>query len=509
MEASMIASFQMKTTGRSVSCGNEKQFIYCNLRNFRSFCQSNSLVLARSKKNCSVGFSSKASQLSPIVAVHKDPVVNPSSSPIKSKSVTFDSGRLYVALPLDLISECHTINHIKAIATGLKALKLLGIDGVELPIWWSLVEKKAGDYNWSAYLALAELVHNMGFKIHASFHFNASKEAKIPLPEFVSKIGESNPNVFFTDKSGRRYKECLSLSVDELPVLDGRTPVQAYQELLESFKLTFGSLDNHATNRNGVGEFQCYDEYTLLDLKQHGESTSNPLWGLGGPHDAPSYNESPTAGNFFKDEGGSWETLYGDFFLSWYSDRLVSHGDRLLSMASRVFSDTKVVVSGKIPIEHGYSGTRSHPCELTSGFYNTVNRNGYEAVARMLAKNSADLVVPGMDLLDGRQGSNSRPKSLVEMIKETCGNNGVGVIGQNSVVSSAEEGMKQIKKNLIEGDGVVDQFIYQRMGAEFFSPKNFSLFTELVRGLSSQPEMHSDDLPAARSRSNAYAQHAA
>lgn len=298
----------------------------------------------------------------------------------------------------------------------------------------------------------------------------------------------------------------------------------AYKDFCESFKLAFASYmdstitgitmglgpngdlcypsQHAAVGSNGVGEFQCYGKYMLVNLKQHAESTSNPLWGLGGPHDVPTYDEAPNVRNFFKDQGGSWETPYGDFFLSWYSNQLISHGDRLLSMASCVFSDTEVAVSGKIPLKHTLSSTRSHPCELTSGFYNTANRDGYEAVAQMYARNSASLVLPGMDLLDKH---NSRPESLIAQITEACGHNGVDVIGQNSALLSAAEEAKQIKKNLTEKDGVVNQFIYQRMGADFFSPKNFPVFTELVRSLS-QPEMPFDDLPAARSSSNLYAQ---
>lgn len=87
----------------------------------------------------------------------------------------------------------------------------------------------------------------------------------------------------------------------------------------------------------GVGEFQCYDKYMLDNLKQYAEEKGNPLWGLGGPHDAPTYDQPPCVDTFFKDQGGSWESPYGVFFLEWYSNQLVSHGHRILSLASSVF----------------------------------------------------------------------------------------------------------------------------------------------------------------------------
>lgn len=154
-----------------------------------------------------------------------------------------DNVRLFVGLPLDSVSDCNAVNHAKAIAAGLKALKLLGVEGVELPVWWGIVEKEAmGKYEWSGYLALAEMVQNADLKLHVSLCFHASKQHKISLPEWVSRIGESEPSIFFTDRAGKQYKECLSLAVDDLPVLNGKTPVQVYHEFCESFKSSFSSF---------------------------------------------------------------------------------------------------------------------------------------------------------------------------------------------------------------------------------------------------------------------------
>lgn len=148
--------------------------------------------------------------------------------------------RLFVGLPLDAVTDCNTVNHVRAIAAGLKALKLLGVEGVELPVWWGVAEKEAmGKYDWSGYLALAEMVQNAGLKLHVSLCFHANEQPKIPLPEWVSHIGESEPSIFYADRSGQHFQGCLSLAVDDLPVLNGKTPVQVYQEFCESFKSSF------------------------------------------------------------------------------------------------------------------------------------------------------------------------------------------------------------------------------------------------------------------------------
>lgn len=456
-------------------------------------------------------------------AVRSDTVSGNSSDPA-TRSKAIDGVRLFVGLPLDAVSDCNTLNHARAIAAGLKALKLLGVDGVELPVWWGISEKETmGKYEWSSYLAFVEMVQKVGLKLHVSLCFHASKEPKIPLPEWVSKIGEANPNIFFTDRSGHHYKDCLSLAVDDLPVLNGKTPIEVYQEFCQNFKSSFshfmgstitgismglgpdGELrypSHHqpvkSTKILGVGEFQCYDKSMLHRLKQHAEANGNPLWGLGGPHDAPNYDQFPNSNGFFKEHGGSWETPYGDFFLSWYSSQLISHGNCLLSLAAAAFSDSPVKISGKVPLMHSWYKTRSHPSELTAGFYNTVNRDGYEAVADMFARNSCKVILPGMDLSDEHQprDSLSSPELLLAQIKKACRKHGLEVSGQNSSVSGAPGGFERIKKNLAGEDsvGVVDLFTYQRMGAYFFSPKHFPSFTEFVRNFK-QPGLHSDDLP--------------
>lgn len=151
-----------------------------------------------------------------------------------------DGVKLFVGLPLDAVSSSNTINHARAIAAGLKALKLLGVDGIELPVWWGVVEKETrGKYDWTGYLALAEMIQKLGLKLHVSLSFHASKEAKIQLPEWVSQIGESDPSIFFKDQSGQHYKDSLSFAVTDVPVLDGKTPVQVYKEFCESFKTAF------------------------------------------------------------------------------------------------------------------------------------------------------------------------------------------------------------------------------------------------------------------------------
>uniref|UniRef100_A0A5B7AL63 Beta-amylase n=1 Tax=Davidia involucrata TaxID=16924 RepID=A0A5B7AL63_DAVIN len=517
MEVWVVGSSQVKMGRTDLAC---RDVGFCNNLNPKIFPRKSKICFGQTIRwpKASVRFTLKAAVQSEAVAKEK---VSGDASISRRRSKPVDGVRLYVGLPLDVVSNCNTINHARAIAAGLKALKLLGVDGVELPVWWGIAEKEAmGKYEWSGYLALAEMVQKVGLKLHVSLCFHASGDPKIALPEWVSRIGEAQPSIFFTDLSGQLYKKCLSLAVDDLPVLDGKTPIQVYKEFCESFKSSFspfmdstitgisvglgpdGELrypsHHHLAKSNipGGGEFQCYDKNMLSHLKQHAQTLGNPLWGLSGPHDAPNYDQSPNSSFFFKEHGGSWETAYGDFFLSWYSSQLISHGDRLLSLAASTFSDTPVTLAGKVPLMHSWYRTRAHASELTAGFYNTVNRDGYEGVAEMFGRNSCKMILPGMDLSDElqpREGLSS-PELLLAQIATACRKHGVEISGQNSSVAGVPRGFEQIKKNLLGENAVVDLFTYERMGAYFFSPEHFSSFTEFVRSLN-QPELHANDLP--------------
>lgn len=151
-----------------------------------------------------------------------------------------DEIKLFVGLPLDTVSGSNKINRARAINAGLKTLKLLGVNGVELPIWWGVAEKEGmGKYDWTSYLTVVEMVQKLGLELHVSLCFHASEECKIRLPEWVSCIGKGNSDIYFADKSGQQLKDCLSFGVDDVPVLDGKTPVEVYKGFCDNFKATF------------------------------------------------------------------------------------------------------------------------------------------------------------------------------------------------------------------------------------------------------------------------------
>ncbi|KAK9800195.1 hypothetical protein WJX73_007313 [Symbiochloris irregularis] len=282
---------------------------------------------------------------------------------------------LFVMLPLDSVNH-EGVFRYAASRWFLQALEHLvesGVCGVAVDVWWGAVERQAQKYDWSGYRQLFEVVKNFGLSIQVvlSFHScggNVGDSAQIPLPKWVLKAGDVDPDLFFTDRPrdarlGRRNREVISIFADHAPrALQGRSPMECYADFMRNFRDAF--LDDIGTSITeivigsgpcgelrypayveangwrfpGVGEFQCYDRRAMASLAAAAHSFGHPEWGYSGPHDAGSYSSNPEDTGFFCRWNGQWETPYGRFFLRWYSDALVSHARALLQAATTIFN---------------------------------------------------------------------------------------------------------------------------------------------------------------------------
>ncbi|KAK3125950.1 hypothetical protein QOZ80_7BG0611820 [Eleusine coracana subsp. coracana] len=439
------------------------------------------------------------------------------SSKKNSHEVVDDTApaRLFVGLPIDAVTDGATVNSAAAVAAGIRAVRLLGADGVELPVFWSVAQPESPDrFNWAGYRAVADMVRAEGLSLRVSLRCHGSPGAAgVPtIPNWVKAAGADDPDIFFTDRSGVRH-DCLSFAIDDLPVLHGKSPLQLYQAFFRSFAVEFAEFfgstitdvtiglgangvlrypsyppGSDARRFTGVGEFQCYDKYMLANLKKHAAESGEAMWGMYGPHDAPRYHESPDSCGFFREQGGSWESPYGDFFLSWYAGLLVGHGDRVLGTASAVFSDDHPVeLSAKVPFMHWWHGARSRPAEAAAGFYKSHKKNGYSPVAKMFARHGCTMVVPGMDVCMNKQhhSTGSSPDKLLVQIKNACRRYAVPIAGENaSLVMTHTSSFSRIRSNILTTERMRPRhFTYQRMGAEFFSPEHFPQFMEFLRSV--------------------------
>ncbi|GBG92366.1 hypothetical protein CBR_g55247 [Chara braunii] len=433
---------------------------------------------------------------------------------------------VYIMLPLDTVNMNNTLTRPRALRASLTALKSAGVEGVMVDVWWGIVEgQEPHKYRWTAYQDLVKMVHDAGLKMQVvmSFHQcggNVGDSCLIPLPQWVLQEIEKNPDIVYTDKAGKRNLEYLSLGCDSLPVLRGRSPVQAYADFMRSFRNVFASYLGNVISEiqvglgpagelrypsypesysrwrfPGIGEFQCYDKHMLANLKAAAEAIGKPRWGLGGPHDAGSYNQWPEETGFFQRDG-SWKSQYGHFFLQWYSEMLLRHGDLILSSAAGIFRGTGAMISAKIAGIHWHYYSRSHAAELTAGYYNTWNRDGYLPIARMLARHGAILNFTCFEMRDSEQMPQAAcsPESLLRQVVRASKIAGVRVSGENALQRFDLDAYEQIvRKSRLRLDGLATDepmmsFTFLRTSEMLFRPNNWSNFVAFVRNMSKGTE---------------------
>ncbi|KAL6517795.1 beta-amylase [Orobanche minor] len=143
--------------------------------------------------------------------------------------------------------------------------------------------------------------------------------------------------------------------------------------------------------------------------------------------------------------------------------QLLSHGDRLLSLASSTFKDSSISISGRVPLVHSWDRNGS-----------VHGLDSYDGVSKIFSRNSCGMILPGWTF------SIRAPRR-----SSSCIRHGVSVSSENSLASSTSgDVLDRIEKKLhSDASSSVDKFTYQRMGASFFLPEHFALFVRFSRCL--------------------------
>ncbi|KAB2017454.1 hypothetical protein ES319_D08G164600v1 [Gossypium barbadense] len=424
---------------------------------------------------------------------------------------------VYVMLPLGVINMKCELADPDGLLKQLRVLKSINVDGVMVDCWWGIVEAHAPqEYNWNGYQRLFQMVRELKLKLQVvmSFHEcggNVGDDVCIPLPHWVAEIGRSNPEIFFTDREGRRNPECLSWGIDKERVLRGRTAVEVYFDYMRSFRVEFdeffedgiismvevglgpcGELRypscpvKHGWRYPGIGEFQCYDQYMLKSLRKAAEMRGHSFWARG-PDNAGSYNSQPHETGFFCD-GGDYDGYYGRFFLNWYSQVLLNHGDRVLSLAKLAFDGT--CITAKLPGIHWWYKAASHAAELTAGYYNPCNRDGYTAIATMLQKHGAALSFSCaehhiLEQQDHLREALADPRGLVWQVLNAAWDVSIPIASENAFLCHDRVGYNTILDNVKpvnDPDGRhFSSFTYHRLSPLLMERQNFMEFERFVK----------------------------
>ncbi|GAV68812.1 Glyco_hydro_14 domain-containing protein [Cephalotus follicularis] len=413
----------------------------------------------------------------------------------KSRSMLLESSKhkkvpIFVMMPIDAFcidaSGSPRIRKIKAITVSLKALKLAGVHGIAVEVWWGIVERfSPSEYNWSLYEELFKIITDMGLKLHVAFSFHSTKRSSngkggVSLPMWIIEIGNSNKDIYYRDRNGLSDYEYLTLGVDQIPLFCGRTALQCYEDFMFSFVNNFNSYIGSVIEEisvglgpcgelrypahpsgdgrwkfPGIGEFQCYDKYMMEDLKMAAHKEGQPQWGDRGPHNAGCYNSLPSGVPFFEEGQESFLSNYGRFFLEWYSGRLISHADAILAKAAdalkncQVNKQTSVILVAKIGGVYWWYQTFSHAAELTAGYYNTALRDGYDPVATMLSRHGAALHVSCLEMMDGESppAYYCSPEGLLQQMRTVSKRKLIQLIGRNTNERFDKTGFWQIHAN--------------------------------------------------------------
>ncbi|GAB2217357.1 hypothetical protein Droror1_Dr00000532 [Drosera rotundifolia] len=152
---------------------------------------------------------------------------------------------VYVMLPFGVINMNCELTDPDGLLKQLRYLKSINVDGIMVNCWWGVVEAHSPqEYKWVGYKKLFQIVRELKLKLQVvmSFHVcggNFGDDLFIHLPHWVTEIGRTNPDIYFTDKDGRRNHECLSWGIDKERILRGRTAVEVYYDFMRSFRSEF------------------------------------------------------------------------------------------------------------------------------------------------------------------------------------------------------------------------------------------------------------------------------
>ncbi|PHU08731.1 Beta-amylase 8 [Capsicum chinense] len=379
---------------------------------------------------------------------------------------------VFVMLSSGVINNFCQLMDPDGVKEELQQLKSLKINGVVVNCWWGIVESWVPQkYEWSGYRELFKIIRDSKMKLQVvmAFHENGGSDTGgmfISLPQWVLEIGKDNQDIFFTDRQGRRNTECLSWGIDKERVLRGRTAIEVYFDVMRSFRTEFDDLftdgiisaveiglgasgelkypsfsERMGWRYPGIGEFQCYDKYSLQNLRKAATSRGHSFWAKG-PDNAGYYNSKPHETGFFC-ERGDYDSYYGRFFLHWYRQVLIDHADNVLSLATLAFEGMQIVV--KIPAIYWWYRTSSHAAELTAGYYNPTNQDGYSPVFVVLKKHSVTVKFVNSGLqVPAADDALADPEGLNWQILNSVWDKEINVAGQNAFPCYDREGLMRL-----------------------------------------------------------------
>ena len=429
---------------------------------------------------------------------------------------------------------------LKSIKEGWRERQ--GADGVCIDVWWGIVQSQdLNGYNWKPYKEFFTLCREAGLFVCPimSFHEcggNVNDKGEIPLPKIVLDIANRNKNrPFYCDKKGNYNEEYLSLGADNEPIFEGKTPLDLYENFMNSFVAEFSEFSDIITSVEiglgpcgelrypsyplrakrwrfpGIGLFQCFDPYMSRMMGKHFKkhfgydsylAVQNGIFA-----GMKEYWDKPLDTSLFHPESKLYLQEPMMNFFKWYSDCLVEHGRQVLTRAIKAFSSMKdVKIVAKIAGIH-WQYDQAHAAEMTAGYFNSMTHEDLrnpstESKSFMSAMNSSfyykfALVCSELGVeynytcfeLDRNNESNafSNPEQLFKQIFHSVRLANVRLRGENALLMERREELERIIDKCKVAAKHMTCFSYLRYG-EKFNPDFFEEFATKYREIANLPE---------------------
>ncbi|KAF6160203.1 hypothetical protein GIB67_016639 [Kingdonia uniflora] len=213
----------------------------------------------------------------------------------------------------------------------------------------------------------------------------------------------------------------------------------------------------------GIGEFQCYDKYLKTEFKEAATLAGHPEWEL--PDDAGEYND-------------------------------------ILDEANQIFLGCKVKLAAKVSGIHWWYKEDNYAAELTAGYYNLNDRDGYRTIARMMSRHSATLNFTCLEMRNSEQSEEAKsgPEELVQQVLSAGWREDIEVVGENALPRYDRTAYNQILKNARPNGVNRDEppklrmvvLTYLRLSNNLLESKNFRIFKTFVRKMHVDQEAYEE-----------------
>ncbi|MFS8024588.1 putative beta-amylase [Helianthus anomalus] len=142
---------------------------------------------------------------------------------------------------------------------------------------------------------------------------------------------------------------------------------------------------------------------------------------------------------------------------------------------------------------HWWYKDDTHAAELTAGYYNLDDRDGYRPIARMLSRHYGAFNFTCLEMKNSDQdvAAKSGPQELVQQVFSAVKREEVIMAGENALERYDRDGYNQILLN-VRPNGVskngppklkMEALTFLRLGDELLEKKNFRIFKAFVRKL--------------------------